>query len=52
VDVIVKERNKSKREGEMLHSICILVEIKEKLGKEGLMVWLKDTLSEEFGIAW
>ena len=52
VEAIVKELNRSMTEGERLHFICIPVGIKEKLGPEGLMVWLKDALSEEFGIAW
>jgi hypothetical protein len=52
VEAFVKERNESKGEGERLHFICIPVGIKEKLGAEGLMVWLKDALSGEFGIAW
>ena len=52
VNAIVKELNESKREGERLHFICIPVGIKEKLGAEGLIVWLREALSEEFGIAW
>jgi hypothetical protein len=52
VEAIVKELNQLLREGERLHFICIPVGTKEKLGAEGLMVWLRDALSEEFGIAW
>jgi hypothetical protein len=52
VEAIVKELNQSMRGGQRLRFICIPVEIKEKLGAEGLMMWLKYVLSEEFGIAW
>lgn len=51
VDAIVQEENE-KSEGEKLKLLTIPVEIKEKVGPEGLMEWLKEALAEEFGVVW
>ena len=52
VRALVKEWNSEKEEREKLKLVCIPVGIREKVGAEGLLKWLKDELAGEFGVTW
>ena len=52
VKKLVEELNSGVEEGKRLKLVCIPVGIREKVGAEGLLKWLKDELAGEFGVSW
>jgi hypothetical protein len=52
VTAIVADKNEKAGYGPQLKLVCIPIGIREKHGAEGLMKWLKDVLSETYGVAW
>jgi hypothetical protein len=52
VIAVVERENAKRAEGETLKLVVIPVGIRERVGAEGLMRWLKEALGEKFGVEW
>jgi len=52
VEALIRTENEERGEGEKLKLVVIPVGIKERVGAEGLMKWLKEALEEKFDVEW